>query len=125
MIDIDHFKRFNDEHGHDVGDAVLRMVAQTLKGNVRSFDVVARWGGEEFVVVMEKVTAEELDARASMLCRLVESSSLMIDGQPLSVTVSIGGAISAPECEPSETMRQADKRLYASKQAGRNRATCG
>lgn len=124
MIDIDHFKLFNDRFGHDTGDTVLRMVAQTLKSNIRSFDVVARWGGEEFVVIMEKVNADELVQRATMLCRLVEASSLTADGQSLSVTVSIGGAIAQATGEPGETIKRADELLYRSKETGRNRATC-
>ena len=124
IVDVDHFKRFNDEHGHDVGDAVLRMVAQTLKANVRGFDAVGRWGGEEFVVILEKVKPDELADRAMMLCRLIEASSLSIDDKQLSVTVSIGGAIAAQRHDPSVAVKRADERLYQSKEAGRNRATC-
>jgi len=124
MIDIDHFKLLNDNYGHDVGDAVLRMVAQTLKASIRSFDVVARWGGEEFVVIMEKVGADELTSRAEMLCRLVGASSLTANGESLSVTVSIGGAIAQAGAGPEEAVKRADELLYRSKSAGRNRATC-
>ncbi|MBU0595588.1 GGDEF domain-containing protein, partial [Candidatus Bipolaricaulota bacterium] len=125
MIDIDQFKTFNDDHGHDVGDAVLRMVAQTLKASIRSFDVVTRWGGEEFLVVMEKVDAGELTTRAETLCRLVETSSLVTDGRHLAATVSIGAVIASPESTPEEAVKRADECLYHSKQAGRNRVTCG
>ncbi|MFC2077342.1 diguanylate cyclase [Candidatus Bipolaricaulota bacterium] len=124
MIDVDDFKSFNDRYGHDVGDTVLRMVARTLRGNIRSFDVAARWGGEEFVVIMEKVGADELASRAEMLCHLVGASSLIADGQSLSVTVSIGGAIAQAGTAPEETVKRADELLYRSKKAGRNRATC-
>ena len=124
MIDIDHFKSFNDRFGHDVGDVVLRMVAQTLKANTRSFDVVARWGGEEFVIILEKVEASELAKRAAMLCRLVEASSMTVNGESLSVTVSIGGAIAKTGSESGETVKRADELLYRSKETGRNRATC-
>ena len=124
MIDIDHFKSFNDRFGHDVGDVVLRMVAQTLKANTRSFDVVARWGGEEFVIILEKVEASELAKRAAMLCRLVEASSMTANGESLSVTVSIGGAIAKTDSESGETVKRADELLYRSKETGRNRATC-
>ena len=125
MVDIDHFKSFNDRFGHDTGDRVLRMVAQSLASNVRSFDVVARWGGEEFVVILEKVDLEELSRRAGMLRRLVEASSLIADDEKLSVTVSIGGAIARPGEDSSETLKRADGYLYRSKEAGRNRVTCG
>jgi diguanylate cyclase (GGDEF)-like protein/PAS domain S-box-containing protein len=124
MIDVDYFKAFNDRHGHDVGDTVLRMVAQTLNANVRSFDVAARWGGEEFVVIMEKVSLEDLSSRASKLCQLVEASSLTARDARLSVTVSIGGTIARPGESEEATVRRADRLLYRSKSEGRNRATC-
>ncbi len=125
LVDIDFFKSFNDRFGHDTGDRVLRIVAQSLASNVRSFDVVARWGGEEFVVILEKVDLEELDRRADLLRRLVEASSLIVDDEPLSVTVSMGGAIARPGEDPSETLKRADGLLYRSKETGRNRVTCG
>ena len=125
LVDIDHFKSFNDRFGHDIGDRVLRMVAQSLAANVRSFDVVGRWGGEEFVVVLEKVDLEELDRRADVLRHLVGTSSLIVDDEPLSVTVSIGGAIARTGEDPSETLKRADGFLYQSKEAGRDRVTCG
>ena len=126
MVDIDHFKSVNDRFGHDAGDTVLRMVAQTLKANIRSFDVVARWGGEEFVVIMKNVDSGDLASRARALCRLVEASSLTVDNRPLSVTVSIGGTIASHASEkPIEAIKRADELLYQSKEAGRNRATCG
>ena len=125
LVDIDHFKSFNDRFGHDIGDRVLRMVAQSLAANVRSFDVVGRWGGEEFVVVLEKVGLEELDRRADVLRHLVGTSSLIVDDEPLSVTVSIGGAIARTGEDPSETLKRADGFLYQSKEAGRDRVTCG
>ena len=124
LVDIDHFKSFNDRFGHDIGDRVLRMVAQSLAANVRSFDVVGRWGGEEFVVVLEKVDLEELDRRADVLRHLVGTSSLIVDDEPLSVTVSIGGAIARTGEDPSETLKRADGFLYQSKEAGRDRVTC-
>ncbi len=124
LIYIDHFKSFNDRFGHDTGDCVLRMVAQSLASSVRSFDVVGRWGGEEFVVVIEKVNLDELIRRANTLRRLVEASSLTVDGQQLSVTISIGGTIARSGEDPSETLKRADRLLFRSKEAGRNRATC-
>jgi len=124
MIDIDHFKSFNDRFGHDTGDRVLRMVAQTLASNVRSFDVVARWGGEEFVAILEKVAPEDLARRADMLRRLVGASSLSTGDEQLAVTISIGGAIAGAGEEPSETLKRADELLYRSKAAGRDRVTC-
>lgn len=123
MIDIDHFKSFNDTHGHDVGDRVLKMVASTLASNVRAFDVVGRWGGEEFVAVIEKITPMELAHRAEILRQLVESSQLAVDGQPLSVTISLGAAIAKPNEPAEEVLKRADNHLYRSKSEGRNRCS--
>jgi diguanylate cyclase (GGDEF)-like protein len=122
MIDVDHFKRFNDLYGHDVGDDVLHMVAQTLGSNTRSFDTVARWGGEEFIAVLEKVSPDDLAVRAAMLCRLVEASSLEVSGERLSVTVSVGGSIAAVGMEWEAVVKQADAALYQAKANGRNRS---
>jgi diguanylate cyclase (GGDEF)-like protein len=125
MIDIDHFKSFNDRFGHATGDRVLRMVAQTLAANVRSFDVVARWGGEEFIAILEKVDPDDLARRADMLRRLVGASALQAEGEQLSVTISIGGVVSGDAEEAGETIKRADVLLYRSKEAGRDRVTCG
>jgi len=124
MIDIDHFKSFNDRFGHDTGDRVLRMVSRTLAANVRSFDVVARWGGEEFIAILERVDREDLARRADTLRRLVGASALQVDGESLSVTISIGAAISRDGEEADETLKRADELLYRSKEAGRDRVTC-
>jgi len=123
MFDVDHFKSVNDRFGHDTGDRVLRMVAQTLAKNVRSFDVVGRWGGEEFVVVMERLDAEELKRRGETLRRLVEASAISVEGAPLAVTTSVGGTIAGPDESPEEVLRRADEFLYRSKTSGRNRCT--
>jgi len=123
MIDIDHFKSFNDQYGHNIGDRVLKVVAATLSSNVRTFDVVGRWGGEEFLAVIEKIDPEELSSRAEILRQLVESSGLTIDDQPLSVTVSIGGAVAGEGETVNEVVKRADVHLYQSKASGRNRCT--
>ena len=123
LIDIDHFKRFNDRYGHDIGDRVLRMVATTLSSNVRAYDIVGRWGGEEFLVVIEKIDANELASRAEHLRMLVESSSLVIDGERLSVTISTGGALALPDEAIDDIVKRADTLLYQSKESGRNRCT--
>jgi len=123
MIDIDHFKLFNDQYGHDIGDRVLKIVAATLSSNVRTFDVVGRWGGEEFLAVIEKIDPGELSSRAEILRQLVESSGLTIDDQPLSVTVSIGGSVAIVGETTDQVVKRADECLYQSKEAGRNRRT--
>ncbi len=125
MIDVDHFKAFNDRYGHATGDRVLRMVATTLKSSVRTYDVAGRWGGEEFIGILEKMTADELARRAETLRLLVSSSSLTVDGAALSVTVSIGGTVARSSETVAEAVRRADELLYQSKAAGRNRCSFG
>ena len=125
LADVDHFKAFNDRHGHATGDRVLRMVAQTLAANVRPYDVVGRWGGEEFLVVMGKMDAGELAHRAEILRNQVSASSVSAGEIPLSVTVSIGGTVARNQETVAETVDRADELLYQSKTAGRNRCTFG
>jgi len=121
LMDIDHFKSFNDTYGHDIGDRVLKMVATTLVSNVRVLDIVGRWGGEEFLVVIEKVDSMDLADKAERLRALVAASGLSIDGTPLSVTISIGGALAQDGEEIDDVVKRADESLYKSKATGRNR----
>ena len=132
LLDVDHFKRVNDTHGHGAGDAVLRGVAETLMGAVRKVDFVARYGGEEFVVVAPstdaagaRILAERV--RAAVAASPVEAAGL--DGAPVTVavTVSLGvvtlpGAPEAAALRPADLLAHADKALYRAKQGGRNRA---
>ncbi|HKQ47394.1 MAG TPA: sensor domain-containing diguanylate cyclase [Phycisphaerae bacterium] len=121
MIDLDHFKRINDRFGHQIGDSILKVVAATLSGVSRPFDLVARWGGEEFVVIITKVAPEHLELVANRLRILVAHSGLKTRGNPLSVTISIGATIVALDDDLESLMGRTDKLLYAAKNAGRNR----
>jgi diguanylate cyclase (GGDEF)-like protein/PAS domain S-box-containing protein len=123
FIDIDHFKQVNDIYGHQVGDRVLQMVAQTLSSNVKSFDFVGRWGGEEFLIVIMNVDQERLLSRADMLCHLVEQSHLVIDDGIVNCTISIGAALVNNDSDWQYVLRRADQNLYNSKKLGRNRVT--
>lgn len=123
MVDIDRFKSINDEHGHQVGDRVLKMVAKTMSLAVRTFDVVGRYGGEEFLVVSVNVDAEQLSMQAERLRALVEQSSLEVDGRPLSVTASFGGTVAKEGDTAASMLSRADGALYESKVLGRNRYT--
>ena len=124
LLDVDHFKRINDAHGHPAGDEVLKSVAGTLSRTLRTEDVVARYGGEEFVVIMRdlelagaSVLAERL--RAEIAARPVEAA-----GQTIRLTVSSGVASLAccgPEADKAAIVAKADARLYLAKQGGRNR----
>jgi diguanylate cyclase (GGDEF)-like protein/PAS domain S-box-containing protein len=124
FIDIDYFKRVNDTHGHDVGDQVLRMVANTLRKNIRGDDTVARWGGEEFIVLLSNIELEGLEAVAEKLRVLIKASSITVNGKPLHVTISIGGALIRQEDDIPSLLRRADQNMYQSKLAGRDRVTC-
>jgi diguanylate cyclase len=121
LVDVDHFKKFNDTHGHQAGDEVLRGVARVLFESMREVDLVARYGGEEFAVVFPSTTAEE--ARQTVeLTRMAIASVTFKSGQTdLRVTVSGG----LTEIRPGDTIpaliQRADEALYASKTAGRNR----
>jgi diguanylate cyclase (GGDEF)-like protein len=123
MLDVDHFKRFNDQHGHDIGDEVLREVAQALQRNTRGSDVAARYGGEEFVVVLPDTGPAAALQRAEELRQDVERLSLRGDGQMLGpVTLSVGVACWPADGGTLDALVQcADKALYDAKRTGRNR----
>ncbi len=123
LIDIDYFKRFNDRFGHDIGDRVLTMVATTLSSNIRTHDTLGRWGGEEFLIILEKISPEELASRAEKLRMLVETSGLTAKGERLSVTISAGGSVSKPNESIEDVVKRADDLLYQSKEGGRNRCS--
>jgi diguanylate cyclase (GGDEF)-like protein len=122
MIDIDHFKRYNDHYGHPAGDACLRLVATTLAGNVRDTDVVVRYGGEEFAVILpgaNLVTAYELAERVrSAVMELRQEHAGSPDGH-LSVSVGVASAVPGPE-RAENLIRAADRALYGAKHHGRN-----
>ena len=123
LCDIDHFKQVNDTYGHDVGDRVLKMVAQTLGHNVRTFDLVGRWGGEEFVIVVANVSVGQLQRIAEGMRILVAQSSLDLNGDKLSVTMSAGGTTALRNDSPATLLQRADALLYESKAAGRDRVS--
>ena len=126
MIDVDHFKRVNDAHGHGVGDRVLKMVARTLCGSVREKDAVVRWGGEEFLLLVPHTDLASLADLAERVRKLVEKAWVpLATGDHLSVTVSVGGALVRPEDGPSILVARADVRLFECKAGGRNRSLTG
>ena len=125
FVDIDHFKEINDRNDHIVGDRVIRMVARTLLNGIRSFDIVGRWGGDEFVVLIVNVDEARLHTVGEKLRRLIESSGFAEGGERIRVTVSVGAALSAAGDNPEAVIRRADRFMLASKSAGRNRVTIG
>ncbi|MFH1995606.1 MAG: sensor domain-containing diguanylate cyclase [Candidatus Omnitrophota bacterium] len=123
FIDIDHFKRINDAHGHDVGDRVLKTVSHTLSNNSRPFDIFGRWGGEEFVGIIVNVDKDELRYIAERLRLLVSQSTLSEGSHVLRVTVSIGATIALENDSSHSIMKRADRLMYKSKAAGLNCVT--
>ena len=125
FMDIDFFKRFNDTYGHDVGDAVLKLVANTFVANSRAFDVYGRWGGEEFVGVIRSIDAEDLAALGNRMRVLINQSFLMHDEARLGVSISLGATVAHPDDTAESLIKRADHLLYQSKNEGRNRLTLG
>lgn len=118
LCDIDHFKRVNDEHGHHTGDTVLRTVASRLQGLKRAADIVGRWGGEEFLLILPETDPESAIAFAERLRRAVADEPVMVGG--LRATMSIGANQCSPDDDPETAMAAADHWLYAAKAGGRN-----
>jgi len=127
MVDLDHFKRVNDTHGHPTGDLVLQHVARLLKDGLRQTDILARFGGEEFVILLPHTPEPDAHFLAERLRETVARSPLRLvpEGGPagdLAVTVSIGSACLQPgEPGAGSLLARADKALYQAKQGGRNR----
>jgi len=123
FMDIDHFKKVNDLHGHDIGDKVLIMVSNTFMKNVRASDIVGRWGGEEFLAIIPNITEEQLHFTANKLRVLVEQSGFSLYSDIVQVTVSIGATLAQPKDTTETLLERADKLLYYSKANGRNRVS--
>ena len=120
-LDIDLFKEINDVHGHAMGDEALREVASLLLSLLRPYDSVARWGGDEYLVLTQSSTAEELHVLGERIRRAVAESRHLKDakGVPLTLSVSVGGYLGEAG-EDMETLQRADQALYDAKSAGRN-----
>lgn len=127
LLDLDHFKRVNDTHGHRVGDAVLQVVADTLRATLRSTDVAGRYGGEEFLVVLPQTERAGAVALAERVRAAIEETAIDVGGPaPVSVTVSIGvAALDERTGSAEQLVELADAALYAAKDAGRNRVADG
>ncbi len=126
FMDIDHFKQFNDTYGHDLGDEVLRIAARTLRASTRPYDLVGRWGGEEFVCIIRNVknTLELLDI-ANRTRMLVSQSTVGVKDRLLSITVSLGATLALPSDDIETLVKRADNLMYKSKTNGRNQVTAG
>lgn len=124
LADIDHFKKVNDTRGHLVGDEVLRAITGRLKSEVRSYDSVGRYGGEEFLILLPGCDHPKLTSKAQQLVKAVERSSIGTSTGPVPVTISIGGIATGdcPNAGVNRLLRAADTALYRAKVSGRNRS---
>ena len=125
FADVDNFKRFNDTYGHDVGDNVLRLVGGTMENCMRAYDMVGRWGGEEFVAVIRFVNHDQFRAAVEKLRILVENSFLTCQGERLNVTITLGATHVMPGDTAESLLKRADQLMYQGKQQGRNRSIFG
>jgi len=120
FIDIDQFKSINDTYGHNVGDEILKIIAQTLQSNIRPKDMIGRWGGEEFIVIVKNNSLKTLNRVAERLRRLSEHSAYKSVKHTISVTVSIGGTVYKKGESIKSLIARADKYMYEAKKRGRN-----
>lgn len=126
FCDIDHFKILNDTYGHNLGDKVLRMIAQTLRANIRETDTMGRWGGEEFLVILHDIDVDSLLKIGEKLLNLVRNSHLTLpDKRTLAATISIGGTLVRDNDTVESLVDRADHLMYQCKANGRNRITIG
>jgi diguanylate cyclase (GGDEF)-like protein len=121
MMDLDDFKRLNDTHGHQVGDDVLREVAQLIGGQLRGMDIAYRYGGEEFAVILPSTNAADACLVAERIRKAIEQYVLSSNDMQLSVTASMGVAHAITSDQSVAIIRRADEALYAAKQSGKNR----
>jgi len=120
MMDVDHFKKFNDMHGHQAGDAVLCAIADVFRANARGMDLVARYGGEEFAVIFPGTRTSDANIAALRFCEAIRTTAFRFGGNTLRVTASFGVAGALPEDTADSVVKRADTALYSSKSAGRD-----
>lgn len=123
MLDLDLFKHVNDTYGHHVGDQVLKMVTQTIVRVLRGSDALFRWGGDEFLAFLPAITPGGLLVASERIRSMVEASFVMVDGQRIQTTLSVGATLAVPEDTLESLVERADLLLYQSKQKGGNHCT--
>lgn len=121
IFDIDHFKEVNDRFGHQAGDAVIRQLADMTVNTIRSTDLLGRYGGEEFILLLPEAGFESAWKVAERLRKKVESHVFNFDGNAISITISVGiSSLESPDTDLEALISRADRSLYAAKDAGRN-----
>jgi diguanylate cyclase len=123
VVDADHFKSINDRFGHDSGDEALKIIAQAIKGLLRSTDLVGRIGGEEFAIFLPGSSTEQAASVAERIRRSVAESAFAPHGHKAALSVSVGGAVFEKRMPFTELFRIADQQLYLAKNTGRNRVS--
>jgi diguanylate cyclase (GGDEF)-like protein len=121
MLDIDHFKQVNDTHGHSTGDVVLKAVAALIKNQLRNVDMVFRYGGEEFLILLSNTCREAAAMVGERLRFAAQSEEYLADGHTIVLTVSLGCSTLLPGESAESLLRRADSALYVAKREGRNR----
>jgi diguanylate cyclase (GGDEF)-like protein len=121
MLDIDHFKNINDSHGHSAGDDVLKAVAASIKGQLRNVDMVFRFGGEEFLILLSNTGREAAALVGERLRFAAQAKDFLADGKLIELTVSLGCSTLLPGESAESLLRRADSALYVAKREGRNR----
>ena len=123
MLDIDHFKQVNDTHGHGAGDDVLKAVAASIKNQLRNVDMVFRYGGEEFLILLSNTSREAAALVGERLRCAAQAEDYPADGRTVELTVSLGCSTLLPGESAESLLRRADSALYVAKREGRNRLT--
>jgi len=122
MVDIDHFKEFNDRYGHLVGDVVLQEVTKTIKDSIRQIDLIGRYGGEEISVILTETDKDQARFAAERIRRAIEAKQIKAYDEELKATISIGVATYPTDANDAKSLiERADQALYLAKEAGRNR----
>jgi len=121
IVDLDHFKSINDRYGHETGDAVLIVVSQLIRKSIREQDSAARWGGEEFLIVLPDTDLEQAILIAQRIREMVATNAVTVDGQTIFTSATLGVSVYQGGETTSKAIARADELLYEGKKAGRNR----
>jgi diguanylate cyclase (GGDEF)-like protein/PAS domain S-box-containing protein len=125
FIDIDNFKNFNDKYGHNTGDDVLKLIGKTISNQIRKFDIICRYGGEEFIVICSDINENIIIQLSERIRIFVERSFLVINNETIFVTISSGATIAKNGDKLNSIINRADKLMYESKKGGKNKVTIG
>lgn len=126
MLDIDHFKKINDTYGHPAGDYVLKIVAKLIAQGLRTEDILCRYGGEEFAIILRSTDVQQAVLVAERIRKSIAASTFVFEGAKIPITISLGVAtlVNGNFSSPEHLVKAADKFLYLAKESGRNRTAC-